>query len=343
LEWLAGSLESSDPEDGAIEAVAYLLDFGLSFARFFYLGWHPVADAASWLTRLYAAYIRRILTAALSVSGRFQGEPTGYFVAAGTTHRDQCRDCLVNRRLQGRLLYHICELQAFGWEKPAQALHEIRNILAGLEWVLGSTLESDDGAVRRAEELAADNANILIVATSRDAIHASISALRSLETAEAVAERRFRPLLRLRNATRRCIEITRRIAGFRAQKRALLRPSTHWRTKQEQQDRSSRLDAEILSLTASLLEAEGERKTLQDECARGEHKDDLLKYESFYRRGEWRFVEYLATPGEPYCPLNQERLPTVVASQLSDITQPVKCPRCGVLIIPFPEGALNVC
>ena len=341
LDWVADRFESEDGAGSHFEAMTYLLDLGLSVARFFYLAWHTGVDRDSGPSRAYATYIRRILTDALSASGSLQGEPKGCFLRMAAPKNDHRRDSLKRRGLPGRLLYHICELCAFDWEDQPQSLREIRYILTGAEEVLGQQLETVDASTTTAAELASDSANVFAPGITADSMRVEVAKLRSLETPEEVAKRRFRPLLNLRDASRRCIDLKHQIASLKVKTRMLLAPSTHWRSKQDLLQRLSSLQEQIRPLETTLSEAESERTAIREECAR-DHPDEMLRYDGFYQRGEWRFIDYLPASETPSCPRERVQLPGVIVSQLSDITRPVQCLSCSVLIIPFAEGTLDV-
>lgn len=261
LEWIVDRFESEDARDSHMEAMTYLLDFGLSLARFYYLAWHPEADEKSLPARFYAAYVRRVLTAALSASGGLQGSPKGYFLRLAGTKQTQLRNCLKRQRLMGRLLYHLCELGTVDWDNQSQGLGDIRYILAGAEGVLGLHLETADDAILAAEELATDSANVFIPGITPDAMRAAVAGLRALETPEDVALRRFRPLLKLRAATRRCIDLKHEVGSLQAQRKTVFRPSARRHSKQDDERRLSILMDSIRSVESTLSQADssGER------------------------------------------------------------------------------------
>ncbi len=340
LDWVADRFDLQSPTSGA-EAMAYILDFGLSFARYLYLFWKAPAEVEDESARVYQSFVRRLLRVALSASGSIWGKPVGWFLRVPSVVRESCEASLRRRNLPGRLLYHLCELIVCNGENQAQSLTEVKYTLTGAEFLLHDQLDRMEGAIEAVSDMLKDKGNIFLRAMSTGQVRNELERLRRIETPERIAEIKFKPLLALRTVTRRCLELQKQIASTRSQLREAFRPSSGSKQPREMDDSSSALREKRQTLEQELYAAEAERVDQREACSLL-HQEEMLVYDQFYRRGDWRFIDYLNRSEIQCCPRQNTRLPAVFASRLSDITRPVKCPSCSTLIIPFPEGTLDL-
>ncbi|MGA8437272.1 MAG: hypothetical protein WB762_01520 [Candidatus Sulfotelmatobacter sp.] len=316
LDWIAGRFDSQGLTSDA-EAMVYILDFGLSLARYLYLFWKAPVEMGDGRAQLYLLFVRRLLRAALSAFGNIWGNPVGWFLRVPAVVRDSCATSLRRRNLPGRLLYHLSELTVNSGQNREQSLAEAKYILAGCEHLLHDRLERVDCSLETADNLRSDHGNVFLRDMSIGRLQDELERLRAIETPERIAETNFKPLVALRAVTRRCFELRRQIAST-----------------------GSLQSQELQALNEKLTAAETDRVDQRRACDL--HQAEMAVYDQFYRQGNWRFLEYLNWSATEYCPSQNTRLPTWAVSQLSDITKPVKCPSCSVLIIPFPEGALDL-
>lgn len=336
LDWVADRFDDQDVRSGA-EAMAYMLDFGLSLARYLFLVWKSPGGVESEAAELYVSYVRRLLRRALSTSGSVWGQPAGWFLRVPADVRKSWGSCLRRRNLPGRLLYHLSELIVCNKKEDQQrSLKELQYTLAGCELLLHDQIDKVEGSIEAAREMLTDAGNVVLGTMSVEQMRAEVDNLRAIETPERVAEINFKPLMALRTVTRRCLELKKQITKVQSQRREAVRAPL-----QDAKEYGCPLSEQQKALAQELTLVDLERVHLRQKCSLV-YKDEIAVYDGFYRRGDCRFIDYLRASKNPSCPKENTRLPQVVASRLSDITKPVKCPSCSVLFIPFPEGALDV-
>jgi len=231
----------------------------------------------------------------------------------------------------------LAEIEAFRWDEQPHSLPELAYILSGCDAVFGQPLDTVDGALTVASQLLAERENVLLENRNLEEIRAKLQELRQIETPENAAERKFNPLLNLRSATRHFFDLQKKISLMTSEEQRLSRTSKRWKNIQETEVQIAALHERRAMLTDELSRAEVERAVLWTRC-REHSPEETIVYDQFFRRGKWEFIIHRATFDSVSCPKEHTRLAEVIAAQLADITRPVKCPSCSVLIIPFPEN-----
>lgn len=305
LDWVVESSASGpDDDESAVRewpVRAYLLEFSLAFARFYYVRGEAAIDrdTPAWLE--YLSRIRSLLTCAVSAAGLAWSRPDGWFVRA--KQRDRELRCSVSPTFAAQVLFQEHELLSGSNSGDAAELR-VRPLLEGLDLAFGERVVEDSVDVRSALGL--------LLTTYRQPetrfgeIVEFARALRKIETPEQQALTKFRLLLSLQEAT-----------GVVHTLRAKPLPDGAPRPE--------------LAIAMAIQLA------LKNECARL-HPQETSQYLELVSKGRWRSLMPVRDGDAAACPACNMGLPMRLAANLKNVTKMTPCPSCFTLIIPIPIG-----